>query len=113
MEAAERETFAKCAMAYVGIQSCILLWTLSFSLWDCHALKLPGLQTGWDGWTAGDPAAATPVCTAGSPVRERSQHLAKIPQTFADNHKVKNAMTASLLGLGTDSMMDLWHYLII
>jgi len=59
---------------------------------------------------AGAPAAATPVCTAGSPVRE---HLAKIPQTIADYHKVTNAMTASLLGRGSDSMMDLRHYLII
>lgn len=89
------------------------LTVLSFSLWDSHALKPPGLQTWWDGWTAGAPAAATPVCTAGSPARELWHHLAKIPQTIADYHKVTNAMTASLLGRGRDSMMDLRHYLII
>ncbi len=31
-------------------------------------LKPPGSQMGWDGWTAGAPAAVTPVCTAGSPI---------------------------------------------
>ncbi len=62
---------------------------------------------------AGAPAAVTPVCTAGSPVRELWQHLAKIPQPFADYPKVTKAMTASLLGRGRNSEMDLRHYLII